>query len=144
MINLDELLSILRVGGAFYVDTQDKSTFTPFAFVLNVKRLKGDRAIELAPGCTLRRAKGSEISFIREWVAKYIGATSHDIWEARPPKPGTKSVDLSKLCRFLVPKKGLEPPHPCEYVDLNHARLPIPPLRHETQIQRYPLDRQHL
>ena len=30
----------------------------------------------------------------------------------------------------LVPKKGLEPPHPCEYVDLNHARLPIPPLRH--------------
>ena len=32
----------------------------------------------------------------------------------------------------LVPKKGLEPPHPCEYVDLNHARLPIPPLRHGT------------
>ena len=33
---------------------------------------------------------------------------------------------------YLVPKKGLEPPHPCEYVDLNHARLPIPPLRHYT------------
>ncbi len=32
--------------------------------------------------------------------------------------------------QVLVPKKGLEPPHPCEYVDLNHARLPIPPLRH--------------
>jgi hypothetical protein len=32
--------------------------------------------------------------------------------------------------KMLVPKKGLEPPHPCEYVDLNHARLPIPPLRH--------------
>src|SRR6185437_15314389 len=30
---------------------------------------------------------------------------------------------------MLVPKKGLEPPHPCEYMDLNHARLPIPPLR---------------
>jgi hypothetical protein len=29
-----------------------------------------------------------------------------------------------------VPKKGLEPPHPCGYMDLNHARLPIPPLRH--------------
>ena len=37
---------------------------------------------------------------------------------------------------LLVPKKGLEPPHPCEYVDLNHARLPIPPLRHGTQVQR--------
>src|ERR1700722_13889230 len=36
----------------------------------------------------------------------------------------------SKIGWKLVPKKGLEPPHPCEYVDLNHARLPIPPLRH--------------
>src|SRR5437868_12836427 len=36
---------------------------------------------------------------------------------------------------LLVPKKGLEPPHPCEYMDLNHARLPIPPLRHETQVR---------
>jgi hypothetical protein len=35
-----------------------------------------------------------------------------------------------------VPKKGLEPPHPCEYVDLNHARLPIPPLRHKRDVQR--------
>src|SRR5437868_4800291 len=32
--------------------------------------------------------------------------------------------------KLMVPKKGLEPPHPCEYMDLNHARLPIPPLRH--------------
>src|ERR1700704_4989514 len=31
-------------------------------------------------------------------------------------------------CRIeLVPSKGLEPPHPCGYMDLNHARLPIPP-----------------
>jgi hypothetical protein len=30
---------------------------------------------------------------------------------------------------YLVPKGGLEPPHPCEYTDLNRARLPIPPLR---------------
>src|SRR5207237_3735784 len=29
----------------------------------------------------------------------------------------------------MVQKKGLEPPHPCGYMDLNHARLPIPPLR---------------
>src|SRR6202041_2453087 len=31
------------------------------------------------------------------------------------------------LLKLLVPSKGLEPPHPCEYMDLNHARLPIPP-----------------
>src|SRR5260370_17274544 len=28
---------------------------------------------------------------------------------------------------LLVPSKGLEPPHRCRYMDLNHARLPIPP-----------------
>src|SRR3984957_10852583 len=33
-------------------------------------------------------------------------------------------------CCFMVPKRGLEPSHPCEYMDLNHARLPIPPHPH--------------
>src|ERR1019366_3808978 len=32
--------------------------------------------------------------------------------------------------RILVRMKGLEPSHPCEYMDLNHARLPIPPHPH--------------
>src|SRR5450759_1058602 len=36
----------------------------------------------------------------------------------------------------MVPKKGLEPPHPCGYMDLNHARLPIPPLRRVDASQR--------
>jgi hypothetical protein len=44
----------------------------------------------------------------------------------------------------LVPKKGLEPPHPCEYMDLNHARLPIPPLRHARDVQRDRLDWQQV
>jgi hypothetical protein len=37
-----------------------------------------------------------------------------------------------------VPKKGLEPPHPCGYMDLNHARLPIPPLRPVTGFAEQP------
>src|SRR5205085_8165998 len=37
--------------------------------------------------------------------------------------------------KILVPKKGLEPPHPCGYMDLNHARLPIPPLRQVTALR---------
>ena len=28
---------------------------------------------------------------------------------------------------ILVPRRGLEPPHPCEYQHLKLARLPIPP-----------------
>ena len=39
----------------------------------------------------------------------------------------------------LVPKKGLEPPHPCGYMDLNHARLPIPPLRLLGCVSRNPI-----
>ena len=31
----------------------------------------------------------------------------------------------------LVRKRGIEPPHPCGYMNLNHARLPIPPLPRE-------------
>lgn len=41
------------------------------------------------------------------------------------------TANASTLLRTkrLVPKKGLEPPRPCGHMDLNHARLPIPPLR---------------
>src|SRR3974390_2521625 len=52
-------------------------------------------------------------------------------------------VDFKSIYFRLVPKKGLEPPHPCEYVDLNHARLPIPPLRH-ILAQSFQLNRQQL
>ena len=34
---------------------------------------------------------------------------------------------------LLMPKRGLEPPHPCEYMTLNHARVPIPPLRQKAR-----------
>src|ERR1700676_2279020 len=44
----------------------------------------------------------------------------------------------------LVPKGGLEPPHPCEYMDLNHARLPIPPLRHGVLKRRPAKELKHL
>ena len=37
----------------------------------------------------------------------------------------------------MVPKKGLEPPRPCGHMDLNHARLPIPPLRQVTTAARW-------
>src|ERR1035441_5189988 len=48
--------------------------------------------------------------------------------------------------KVLVPKKGLEPPHPCGYMDLNHARLPIPPLRRgkRTRVRLNSLRRQSL
>src|SRR5436305_7340912 len=36
-------------------------------------------------------------------------------------------LGLEKENERLVPSKGLEPPHRCRYMDLNHARLPIPP-----------------
>src|SRR5580765_7910253 len=49
---------------------------------------------------------------------------------SRSAKPSRREdrelVDLADS-EDLVPSKGLEPPHPCGYMDLNHARLPIPP-----------------
>jgi hypothetical protein len=55
--------------------------------------------------------------------------------------PGARSEDFSRAGQTglrrtignclhpqkMVPSKGLEPPHRCRYMDLNHARLPIPP-----------------
>ncbi len=38
--------------------------------------------------------------------------------------------DFSDSESDLVPWRGLEPPHPCEYMHLKHARLPIPPPGH--------------
>src|ERR1700684_952543 len=38
-----------------------------------------------------------------------------------------KAPEVQKEFFSLVPSKGLEPPHRCRYMDLNHARLPIPP-----------------
>ena len=52
----------------------------------------------------------------------------------------SQALSLAVIVRvrsLLVPKKGLEPPHPCGYMDLNHARLPIPPLRRGKRTSRY-------
>src|SRR5216684_1913032 len=38
--------------------------------------------------------------------------------------------------KTVVPSKGLEPPHPCGYMDLNHARLPIPPRWQVTRMRQ--------
>ena len=49
---------------------------------------------------------------------------------------------LESSRQFLVPSKGLEPPHRCRYMDLNHARLPIPPRwQYWTAMQRRPQGR---
>ena len=67
----------------------------------------------------------------------YRGLTQTAHLRARIVTPNTTSPPHAKvprivrgtltLLKLLVPSKGLEPPHPCEYMDLNHARLPIPP-----------------
>src|SRR5438874_9122953 len=52
----------------------------------------------------------------------------------RAPAVGPASVATlianTARTKELVPKRGLEPPHPDGYYTLNVARLPIPPLRH--------------
>ena len=59
------------------------------------------------------------------------------IWER--DRVGKRTRVCGTICRKpltvnALRKRGLEPPHPCEYQNLNLARLPIPPL---------PLDRRN-
>ena len=40
-----------------------------------------------------------------------------------------KSTQALRFQEVVVPRRGLEPPRGCPHMDLNHARLPIPPPR---------------
>src|SRR3954469_3144818 len=62
----------------------------------------------------------------QEGALRHEESTSHAL-------VALSSQKLLKRIGILVPSKGLEPPHPCEYMDLNHARLPIPPRWHLQQ-----------
>src|SRR5277367_552215 len=65
------------------------ATSQPFAFVLNGSRLVGCDALEIIPGCILRRANEEEIKFIREVIESLFGKYfSGGLWETRRPKSG--------------------------------------------------------
>src|SRR5271166_2767909 len=64
---------------------------------------------------------------LRRWVGS--GRTAWMVSFSFCPCRLREPLDEPGAENILVPKKGLEPPHPCGYMDLNHARLPIPPLR---------------
>ena len=51
---------------------------------------------------------------------------------------GTLRQDGSSL--EVVPRRGLEPPRGCPHMDLNHARLPIPPPRRSRRREPQPQD----
>src|SRR5208282_4869544 len=57
----------------------------------------------------------------------------------RNPELREGPSNFRKTCLEMVPSKGLEPPHRCRYMDLNHARLPIPP-RWQVDSQRQQLE----
>ncbi len=48
---------------------------------------------------------------------------------AQTSLPFSLLSDLEGGKSEMVPKRGLEPPQDCSHMNLNHARLPIPPLR---------------
>src|ERR1700693_90110 len=93
--------------------TNNKSRIVPAAMLWNARREKA----RLRPSC-LRGASNTCFS-----------------------PQGTDGLHNAFVV-FLVPSKGLEPPHRCRYMDLNHARLPIPPRwQFWTAMQRRPQGR---
>src|SRR6516225_11493828 len=86
-----------------------------------------------APCTTSAHAQGIRCStcICTYWVAATWDGLRDEVrlsWSLKRESPQSEKSRGSD--HGLVPKKGLEPPHPCGYMDLNHARLPIPPLRH--------------
>lgn len=46
----------------------NENQLKPFCFVLNVSELAGTNALEIIPGCILRRANEEEVKFIKEQI----------------------------------------------------------------------------
>ena len=59
---------------------------------------------------------GGQVGNLPHWFFILLLVAAHG---ARPTRDFTQDS--------VVRIRGLEPPLPCENVDLNHARLPIPP-----------------
>jgi hypothetical protein len=65
------------------------------------------------------------------WIGGWDGIRTlpnHQRAEQLPD--GIENLKYRNEIKLLVPRRGLEPPLPCENYDLNVARLPIPPSGH--------------
>src|SRR5690625_1439254 len=81
-----------------------------------------------ATGCASSAARGTCCS----------GSVTCPNWKESPAAERERGLQAAqeKILRnansggfYVVPKVGLEPTQPCGHMTLNHARLPIPPLR---------------
>lgn len=125
MIEIDQVFGNMRRGSGVIFYNNDEVDFRPFAFVLNVKELIDADRIEIAPGCTLRRAQKSEIVYIKEFIAKEFGKASNlAIWETQPTASGKQPKLPKKLWRYFVIEFGNDDPN----LDLLEAALTVAPV----------------
>ena len=117
-------------SGCNHVVVQDKFRTGPnFGSLANFASAQGRRH---PTRVIWKRTKGllpTSMQSGGELLRSVRGRKSARAGRARRTQGQDQLPPLHANFRYLVPKKGLEPSHPCEYVDLNHARLPIPPLR---------------
>lgn len=96
----------------------------PDNFCLSIMRNPGVRQLVF-----FRSAKGPRIAQWTKWT-EWL----YPVPRKGKPSPNERRGQLlqpgARRGIFMVPEKGLEPPHPCGHMDLNHACLPISPLRH--------------
>ena len=105
-------------------------TLKPFAFVLNVSKLRDSSRVAITPGHMLRRATTNEIEFIKELIASLFGRHfGRGLWETRRPKTGSgKYVQLpEKQWRYFVIEFSSD-----ENLELLEEALSIAP--HELEI----------
>jgi len=93
-----------------------------FAFVMNVSRLVGSETYTLAPNHQLRRARPSEIAFIKENIRKHAPPPHNDfqgLWEQRLPLQGGQPelLPVTEQRYFVIAFTGTNQ----TLVDLEHA-----------------------
>jgi hypothetical protein len=65
----------------------------------------------------------SYLTKLRERPLRAVEESAYRLEGEKKPRQDASAIQLD------VPLEGVEPPLSCENMDLNHARLPIPPQR---------------
>lgn len=102
MIAIEHVFGKRRLGNSVIVYNTDETAFKPFAFVLNVKELLGTTSIVVAPGCLLRKATATEVTFIKEFLKEHAFRFGTAVWETAPVRSGKVPKLPKKLWRYYV------------------------------------------
>jgi hypothetical protein len=102
-------------------------TLNPFTFLPNVSSITGEDAMQVVPGCTLRRATSEKVKFTKELIRSLFGEHfGVGLWETRRPTSGSGEYRVlpARQWRYFV----IEGAVGIENVELLETALAIAPI----------------